>query len=159
MKPKYRMMKLTCVVEVNCQDGKWVAKSDSLNMTAEGGTPDAAVEALKRNLQTAEDAVRRGQQAEKVYGANKKREESPKAEDKDAEQVVSDKDTEPADGAGASSEEDLRSEVESASVKRLREIAEELGVLSDGMSKVPLREKLIAVLDGAAEEEEDDEFI
>ena len=138
MKPIIRFLKLTFVVEIFCEDGNWIAKSDSLGVVAKGESPEDAMNLLQREIQNAENQAARDRKAVEAGNA-KKAKESKKESGKKAESTATDKDPE-VDG---DAEESLSEQILSGDIASLRELAKANGIESEGLTKVPLRELLM----------------
>lgn len=150
MKPIYKYLKLNCLVKVVCQDGAWVATSESLKMSSSDQTPDGAVEKLKQYLQEAERVFSASEKARKYEQVPEKSEtKQPKeAEQESADEDSEDREEDSGDGESDSEAvgESLREKILSGSAQELRNIALSEGVEFEGLTKVPLREKLLEEL-------------
>lgn len=149
MKPLYRHLKLNFLVKIECRDGAWHASSESLGVTAHDQTPEGAVERLQKNLQEAENKVANKAKAEKADGQKAEAKPSEEAEQSTASEESADagEDSSTGEGEPEPSGGTLQQKIQTGNITELRDIAVELGVSSEGLTKVPLREALLEKLD------------
>lgn len=140
-----RYLKFTTAVfvSVDAEAKKWKAESNVLGLYALADTPEGAVKMLEQVIAKRESEF--DERKVKVVWNEQKNEpeeaeESEKAEDKEAEQIAEDTDTKPSSLSGEA--------IEQANIGELREIALDLGIDSEGLTKKPLRENILKAING-----------